>query len=145
MFGVAADPVKSGLVTSFNKPNGNATGVAQLNIGLEAKRLQILHEAVPSAAVFAVLINPTFSDAETQLREVSATAAALGRELVVEKASTEDKIDDAFASFARQRANALLVAPTRSSMNDANKSSRWRLTTHCQRSTNGLNSSRRAA
>jgi putative ABC transport system substrate-binding protein len=75
-------------------------------------RLQILHEAVPSATVFAMLVNPAFSDAETQVREVSATAAALGRELVVEKASSEDKIDDAFASFA----------------------------THYQRSTNGLNS-----
>jgi putative tryptophan/tyrosine transport system substrate-binding protein len=110
VFGVGADPVKSGLVTSFNKPNGNATGVAMLNIGLEAKRLQILHEAVPNATVFAMLVNPAFSDAETQLREVSAAAAALGQQLVVEKASSEDKIDDAFASFARHRAIALLVA-----------------------------------
>jgi ABC-type uncharacterized transport system substrate-binding protein len=110
VFGVGADPVKSGLVTSFNKPNGNATGVAQLNIGLEAKRLQILHEAVPSATVFAMLVNPAFSDAETQLREVSAAAAALGQQLVVQKASSEDKIDDAFASFAQHRAIALLVA-----------------------------------
>ena len=56
VFGVVADPVKSGLVSSFNKPNGNATGVA-FNIELEAKRLQILHEAVPSATVFAMLVN----------------------------------------------------------------------------------------
>jgi putative ABC transport system substrate-binding protein len=110
VFAVGVDPVKSGLVTRFNKPNGNATGVAQLNIGLEAKQLQILHEAVPSATVFAVLVNPTLAAVETQVREVSATAAALGRELVVEKASTEDKIDDAFASLARHKANALLVA-----------------------------------
>jgi putative ABC transport system substrate-binding protein len=110
VFGVGADPVTSGLVTSFNKPNGNATGVAMLNIGLEAKRLQILHEAVPNATVFAMLVNPAFSDAETQLREVSAAAAALGQQLVVEKASSEDMIDDAFASFARHRAIALLVA-----------------------------------
>jgi putative ABC transport system substrate-binding protein len=108
VFGVVGDPVKSGLVTSFNKPNGNATGVA-LNIELEAKRLQILHEAVPSATVFAMLVNPAWSDAETQVREVSAVAAALGRKLVVEKASSEDKIDDAFASFARHGAIALLV------------------------------------
>jgi len=108
VFGVVADPVKSGLVTSFNKPNGNATGVA-LNIELEAKRLQILHEAVLSATVFAMLVNPAWSDAETQVREVSAAAAALGRKLVVEKASSEDKIDDAFASFGRHRAIALLV------------------------------------
>ena len=78
--------------------------------GLEAKRLQILHEAVPNATVFAMLVNPAFSDAETQLREVSAAAATLGRQLVVEKASSEDKIDDAFANFARRRAIALLVA-----------------------------------
>jgi putative tryptophan/tyrosine transport system substrate-binding protein len=110
VFAIGADPVKSGLVTSFNRPNGNATGVAQLNIGLEAKRLQILHEAVPSATVFAILVNPAFSDAETQLREVSAAAAALGRQLVVQKASSKDKIDDAFASFAQHRALALLVA-----------------------------------
>jgi putative ABC transport system substrate-binding protein len=108
VFGVVADPVKSGLVTSFNKPNGNATGVA-FSIGLEAKRLQMLHEAVPSATVFAMLVNPAWPDAETQVREVSAVAAALGRKLVVEKASSEDKIDDAFASFARHRAMALLV------------------------------------
>ena len=108
VFGVVADPVKSGLVASFNKPNGNATGVA-FSIGLEAKRLQMLHEAVPSATVFAMLVNPAWPDAETQVREVSAVAAALGRKLVVEKASSEDKIDDAFASFARHRAIALLV------------------------------------
>src|SRR5262245_55576127 len=108
VFGVVADPVKSGLVSSFNKPNGNATGVA-FNIELEAKRLQILHEAVPSATVFAMLVNPAWSDAETQVREVSAAAAALGRKLVVEKASSEDKIDDAFGSFGRHRAIALLV------------------------------------
>jgi putative ABC transport system substrate-binding protein len=56
-----------------------------------------------------MLLNPAWSDAETQVREVSAAAAALGRKLVVEKASSEDKIDDAFASFARHRAIALLV------------------------------------
>jgi putative ABC transport system substrate-binding protein len=110
VFAVGADPVKSGLVASFNKPNGNATGVAQLNIGLEAKQLQILHETVPSATVFAVLVNPASSLVETQLTGVSSAAAALGRELVVEKASSENKIDDAFASFARRQAIALLVA-----------------------------------
>ena len=110
VFVVGADPVKSGLVTSFNKPNGNATGVAILSIGLEAKRLQILHEAVPNATVFAMLVNPAYSDAEIQLREVSAAASALGWQLVVQKASSEDKIDDAFASFARYPAVALLVA-----------------------------------
>jgi putative ABC transport system substrate-binding protein len=110
VFGVVGDPVKYGLVTSFNKPNGNATGVA-LNIGLEAKRLQILHEAVPSATIFAMLVNPAWSDAETQVKDVSAAAAAIGRQLVVEKASSENEIDDAFASFARHRAIALLIPP----------------------------------
>jgi putative ABC transport system substrate-binding protein len=110
VFGVGADPVNSGLVTSFNKPNGNATGVAMISNLLEAKRLQILHEAVPNATVFAMLVNPAFSDAEAQLREVSAAAAALGRQLVIQRASSEAEIDEAFASFARDRAPALLVA-----------------------------------
>jgi putative ABC transport system substrate-binding protein len=110
VFGVGADPVKSGLVTSFNKPNGNATGVAMISSLLEAKRLQILHEAVHNAAVFAMLVNPAYSDAEAQLREVSAAAAALGQQLVVQKANSEDEINGAFASFARDRALSLLVA-----------------------------------
>jgi putative ABC transport system substrate-binding protein len=115
VFAVGVDPVKSGLVTSFNKPNGNATGVAQLNIGLEAKQLQILHEAVPSAAVFAVLVNPTLAavetqrSAEAQARELKAAALTLGVELHVLGASVERELDTAFAALTKLRAGAVVI------------------------------------
>jgi putative ABC transport system substrate-binding protein len=104
------DPVKIGLVASLNRPGGNVTGIHQLTTGLEAKRLGLLHELVPNATKVAVLVNPNYPDAETQLREVQEAARTIGIQLLVLKASSEGDFDAAFASLVQQQTGALLVA-----------------------------------
>jgi len=109
VFNTGADPVRLGLVASFNRPGGNLTGVVQFNQGLEAKRLGLLHEMVPRADPIAVLVDPNFVSAEAQVRDVQEAAARLSVQLVILRAGTENEIDAAFVTLVRQRAGALLV------------------------------------
>jgi putative tryptophan/tyrosine transport system substrate-binding protein len=109
VFSVGSDPVKLGLVASFNRPGGNVTGVYVLTAALEAKRLELLHELAPKTAVIAMLVNPNNPDAETQLRDVQAGALAIGRQIFVLRANSVGSIDTAFATLAEQRIGALLV------------------------------------
>jgi putative tryptophan/tyrosine transport system substrate-binding protein len=88
VFSVGEDPVTAGLVDSLNQPAGNITGVYQFTAGLEAKRLGLLHEMVPATTI-AVLINPNYSAAESQLRDVREAASRLGVQLVVVRANAE--------------------------------------------------------
>jgi putative tryptophan/tyrosine transport system substrate-binding protein len=104
------DPIKIGLVASLNRPGGNVTGIYQLSSGLEAKRLGLLHELALNATTIAVLVNPNYPDAESQLREVDEAARTLGVQLLVLKASSEGDFDTVFATIIRQQAGALLVA-----------------------------------
>ena len=104
------DPVQVGLVTSLNRPGGNITGVTPLSFVLGAKRLELLHELVPNAAVVAILENRTNLTAELQLREMQAAAVALGLQLKVFGASTDNEIQAAFTSLVQQRVGALAVA-----------------------------------
>jgi putative tryptophan/tyrosine transport system substrate-binding protein len=110
VFSMGDDPVKLGFVNNLNLPGGNLTGVSLLTTGLEAKRLEVLHEAVPGASVIGLLINSNFPDVETQLKDVPAAARVLGLQITVLNANSERDIDTAFATLVQQRVGALLVA-----------------------------------
>jgi len=109
VFSVGDDPVVTGLVASLNRPGGNMTGVYQFTVGLEAKRLGLLHELVPKSATIAVLVHPSFPPAESQLQDVQEAARRLGVQLVVLRANAESEFGAAFTTAIQQRAGALLV------------------------------------
>jgi ABC-type uncharacterized transport system substrate-binding protein len=109
VFITGGDAVKLGLVSSFNRPGGNATGVGFLLNEIGPKRLQLLHELVPSATAIGALFNPTNPPSQSEAGDVQAAARVLGLRLQVENASSERDIDAAFARFAEQRVNALFV------------------------------------
>jgi putative ABC transport system substrate-binding protein len=111
VFGVAEDPVRLGLVASLARPGGNATGINAFSHELVAKRLALLHELVPKAVRIAVLLNPANPSAETDLQDLQEAARAIGLQTHVLHASTSDEIDAAFAALARERPDALFVAP----------------------------------
>ena len=120
VFEMAGDPVRIGLVAGLDRPGGNVTGVANMNIQMTPKRLQLLHEAVPSAKVMALLVNPANSTvAETQSREAFSVAPTLGVDLHVLHASTERDLDAVFANLVQSRAGGLVIAaePLFSSLN----------------------------
>ena len=104
------DPVKQGLVESFNRPGGNATGMAVLSPDLEAKRLGLLHELVPQASTIGLLLNPNFPPAQHQLEEVQIAAQATNLQILALRASTDRDIDEAFDRLIKQRIAALSVA-----------------------------------
>jgi len=110
VFEFGADPVKLGLVASFNRPAGNITGLTNMSASLAAKRLELLHELVPDAAVIALLVNQTSPMAEPTTAEVQTAAHALGLQIQVIGASTERELDTAFVILAERRAGALIVA-----------------------------------
>ena len=109
VFIVGLDPVGAGLVASFNRPGGNATGMVLISGPLGQKRLELVRDLVPKAAVVAMLANPLSPDAVPEIREVQAAAQANGVQLRMLNASTPGEIEAAFASFAGQRPDALLV------------------------------------
>jgi putative ABC transport system substrate-binding protein len=109
VFLIAEDPVRLGFVGSLARPGGNLTGVNIFTAELVAKRLELLRELVPGAARMAVLV--TADSAETTVRDVEAAARALGLQIQVVNVSTIREIDAAFATFARERPDALFVAP----------------------------------
>ncbi len=112
VFGVGGDPVQVGLVASFNRPGGNITGVTILNWELGAKRLGLLHELLPAAERFAVLVNPrTPAVVDPFIKEVQTAAATIGRQIEVLTASTNRDIDTAFTSLSKNKASALLISP----------------------------------
>ena len=110
IFVSAGDPVQLGMVASFNRPGGNATGVNLFTTELEPKKLELLHEFVPKAAVIGVLVNPSYVHAERQSKDLLAAAGALGRQIHVVNASNESDIDAAFATLSQRRIGALLVS-----------------------------------
>jgi putative ABC transport system substrate-binding protein len=109
VFEAGGDPVEFGLVASLNKPGGNITGVSSLNVQLGPKRLELLHELVPTATVMALLVNRTNQNAEAQSKNVQAAASSLGLKLHTLYASTESDLDTAFSTLVQLRATALLI------------------------------------
>ena len=111
VFTTAGDPVQMGLVASLSRPGGNVTGATQLNVEVGPKRLQLLHELVPTATIIAVVVNPTYLDAETELRDLQAAALTLGLQLHVLHASTERDFETVFATLVKLRPGALVIGP----------------------------------
>jgi putative tryptophan/tyrosine transport system substrate-binding protein len=109
VFSMGGDPVRLGLVASLNHPGSNLTGIAVLSDILIKKRLQLLKDLVPNAAVIAVLLNPSNPETETRQRDVQIAAQAIGQQIYVLMASTAGEIDNAFATLAERRFDALLV------------------------------------
>jgi putative ABC transport system substrate-binding protein len=110
VFVSAADPVRTGLVASLNRPGGNVTGVSLLASALDAKKLGLLRELAPKASTIGVLINPDYPSANSQREEAQQAAARLGLRPLMLSARADGEIDLAFASAAKQGADALLVA-----------------------------------
>jgi putative ABC transport system substrate-binding protein len=104
-----ADPVKSGLVASLNRPGGNVTGISLLAGTVNTKRLELIHELVPRVALVAVLNNPIVTEAETRLRDLQEAAGTLGLRLLFQTVGSERELDAAFATIADQKAGALFV------------------------------------
>jgi putative tryptophan/tyrosine transport system substrate-binding protein len=110
VFETGGDPVQAGLVASLNRPGGNATGVAILSPDLEPKRLGLLHELLPRAMRFAVMINPNSNALASRVGELQAAAATIGVPIDVLYAANSSEIDRAFVRLTQNRAEALLVA-----------------------------------
>jgi putative ABC transport system substrate-binding protein len=109
VFMSGADPVAHGVVQSLDRPGGNASGIYMLYAPLEAKRLELLRALVPNTSVLAVLVNPTVTSADQQLKDLYEAAHALGVELRVFRASSESEIDAAFANLIDLRIAAISV------------------------------------
>ena len=110
IFWIGSDPIELGLVASLNRPAGNLTGVTTLNHGLVAKRVELLHEAVPRTSSIAVLINPTSPTlTKTTIEDAQTAAHSVGLELHILEASTEHDFDAVFANVIQLRAGGLVI------------------------------------
>jgi putative ABC transport system substrate-binding protein len=112
VFGVAIDPVETGLVTSLNRPGGNLTGITDLNVEIGPKRLELLRELIPTATFISVLVNPTSPRVvEPFMRTLKAAASTMGLQLQILQASTDRDLDMVFSTMVQPRADALVVGP----------------------------------
>jgi ABC-type uncharacterized transport system substrate-binding protein len=110
VFIVGDDPVNLGLVSSLNRPGGNATGMGVFTTELGAKRLEILRKLLPNASVIGLLINPNYQGSAREADEVQSAAKGIGQTIAVLNATTEREIEQAFTTFAQQRVQAVLVS-----------------------------------
>jgi putative ABC transport system substrate-binding protein len=110
VFSIGGDPIKFGHVSSLNRPGGNVTGTSFLVNTLGAKRLELLHELVPSAGMIGVLVNPNNPASQSETSDVQVAARTLGLQTYVQNASSSREIDAAFANFVQQRVSALTFA-----------------------------------
>jgi ABC-type uncharacterized transport system substrate-binding protein len=109
VFVIGEDPIKVGLVGSLSRPAGNVTGVTNFMNVLGSKRLELVSEAVPTAVVLGLLVNPTNPNAEADTRDLQAAAQALGRQLQVLTAGTDHELETAFATAVEQKVGALFI------------------------------------
>jgi putative ABC transport system substrate-binding protein len=109
VFQSGIDPVLSGLVASLGHPGGNTTGVSFFASTLEVKKLELMHEIIPEAAVIAVLVNPNNPQADIQVSDLQAAADTLGRKITILKPGSEADLDAAFATLAQEGAKAVVV------------------------------------
>jgi putative ABC transport system substrate-binding protein len=110
VFSIGADPIAIGLVDSLSRPSGNITGVNNYLSEIGAKRLELLRELVPNAAITGMLVDPGFPDSQSQSKGVADAARSFGQQVHVINVSTESELDAAFTTLAAIRAGALLVA-----------------------------------
>ena len=108
---VSSDPAKLGLVSSLNRPTGNATGVNYFLTELTAKRLQLLHQLVPAATTFGALVNPTTASADLNKNETALAASKNGLQVEFGAARDIREIEAAFITFAKNKVGGLLVLP----------------------------------
>jgi putative ABC transport system substrate-binding protein len=112
VFSMGSNPVELGLVANLNRPGGNVTGITSINAQLAAKRLELLHELVPTATVVALLVNPTSPNlAEATAKDLQAAARTLGLQIHVLHASTERDLDTVFAALGQRRVDAFVIGP----------------------------------
>ena len=112
VFGAGLDPVRMGLVASFNRPGGNATGVYAFGAELNPKRLELLREVLPQPGLIAFLVGPENQATPEHLRQVEAAAQAVGQPILVLYGRSEDEIEKAFAIMAERQVRGLLYGPT---------------------------------
>jgi putative ABC transport system substrate-binding protein len=111
VFEVGSDPIQFGLVASLNRPGGNVTGITLFSNELNSKKLEILHDLVPATASIALLVNPENPTAASVVQDTQQAAHALGRRVVVLRASNEREIDSAWAGVMEQSAGGFIVSP----------------------------------
>jgi putative ABC transport system substrate-binding protein len=109
VFAIGGDPVRQGLVASLNRPGGNVTGVVFLAGALGTKRLELLRQVLPKATTIAVLVNPINPTSEAEHTDIRAAAQAIGQRLLLLEVSSQNDIENAFATLAQRGAGALLV------------------------------------
>ena len=109
VFGMGGDPVKAGLVASFNRPGGNATGYTVLTSQMESKRLGLMRELVPGVSLIGILVNPQLPATVHELADLEPAAKGVNQQLFVARADNDAELDTALASFVQQRVGAFLV------------------------------------
>ena len=109
VFGMGGDPVKAGLVASFNRPGGNVTGFTLWTNQIASKRLGLLRQLAPGVPLIGVLVNPRFPPTEQELLELEPAAKAVNQKLFVARANDDAELDAALASFVEQRVGAFLI------------------------------------
>ena len=110
IFMTGGDPIALGFVVSLNRPGGNLTGVSLFNVALVPKQLELVREIVPQARLIAALVNPSNPNTETEQKELVVAARALGLEIDLQRASSEEGLTNAFAAIRQQGASAVVVS-----------------------------------